>query len=103
MFSPNLIDISDIYQKQFSGMDTSYLPVQYKIASSAELHQHINYCVGRFPDKAHLFFCDTQIIVPIVKNIRIKKPSTLNLLIRSGSFGRDNIELMYELLVKKGY
>ena len=86
-------------------MDDICLPVRYDELTEKDIQAHLRYCASNqfHASRVEFVFCDVGIVVPMVKaTYRIKRP-TLNVLIRSGSFGRVRLLTLKEELSRLGY
>jgi hypothetical protein len=81
------------------------LPVRYDGLTETDLQAHLRYCasIESHGLRAEILLCNAGIVVPLVRaNYRIKRP-TLNLLIRSGSFPRDQLLRLHDELSSRAY
>jgi hypothetical protein len=70
-----------------------------------QLHAHLRYCaeVLNNGDRVEILLCELGVIVPIIKRVRQNKASTLDLLARSSSIGRDRLISLRDRLVLDGH
>jgi hypothetical protein len=86
-------------------MDDICFPVRYDKLTEKDIQAHLRYCASNqfHASCLEFLFCEAGIVVPMVKaTYRMKRP-TLNVLIRSGSFGRVRLLTLKEELSSLGY
>ena len=86
-------------------MDNICLPVRYDELTEKDIQAHLRYCASNqfHASGVEFLLCEVGIVVPMVKvTYRIKR-STLNVLIRSGSFGRARLLTLKDELSSLGY
>ena len=87
-------------------IDATYSPVRFEGLTEDDVKAHLRYCASSLKpgDRAELLLCDVGVVIPFVKSVyRKNKPSTLDVLIRSGSIGRDQLEEVRTSLSAGGY
>jgi hypothetical protein len=86
-------------------MDSICLPVRYDELTEKDVQAHLRYCASsQFQGNcAEFLLCEAGIVIPIVKKTYRTKPATLEVLIRSGSFGRVRLVKLNEQLSSEGY
>jgi hypothetical protein len=86
-------------------MDTLFSPIRYEGLSEKDVQAHIRHSAANLQpgDRVEFLLCEASVVVPMVKHIYRSKPSTLDVLIRSGSIGRDPLNKLNESLSKEGY
>ena len=87
------------------GMDNLYSPVRYEQLSELDLQEHLRYSANKFQhgDRLDVFLCQAGVLVPFVKHVYRRRPATLDVLLRSGSIGRDKLSELHELLSARAY
>ncbi|HKY42274.1 MAG TPA: hypothetical protein VJM50_04215 [Pyrinomonadaceae bacterium] len=86
-------------------MDDIWWPVRFEGITEEGLKEHLRYCASSFKlgDRAEFLLCDVGVVIPLVKSVRRNKPSTLDMLLRSGSIRRDQLEELRTSLSAAGY
>ena len=86
-------------------MDDICLPVRYDELTEKDIQAHLRYCGSDqfHASRVEFVFCDVGIVVPMVKATYRIKGTTLNVLIRSGSFGPVRLLKLKEELSSLGY
>ena len=86
-------------------MDDICLPVRFEGITEDGVKAHLRYCASSLKpgDRVEVLLCDVGVVIPLVKSVYRNKPSTLDVLIRSGSIGRDQLEELRTSLSVGGY
>jgi len=86
-------------------MDSFYMPVRFEGVTEDDVKTHLRYCASSLKpgDRVEFLLCDVGVVIPLVKSVYRNKPSTLDVLIRSGSIGRDQLEKLRTSLSAGGY
>ncbi len=86
-------------------MDDICLPVRFVGITEDDVKTHLRYCAYSLKpgDRVEFLLCDVGVVIPLVKSVYRNKPSTLDVLIRSGSIGRDQLEELRTSLSAGGY
>lgn len=86
-------------------MDSICLPVRFEGLNEDGVKTHLRYCASHLKpgDRVEFLLCDAGVVIPLVKSAHRNKPSTLDVLIRSGSIGRDQLEDLRTSLPADGY
>ncbi len=86
-------------------MDDICLPVCFIGITENALKAHLRYCASSLkPGGAvELLLCDAGVVIPMVKRVYQKKSPALDVLIRSGSIGRDKLVELRTSLSAEGY
>ena len=86
-------------------MDDICLPVRFEGITEDGVKMHLRYCASSLKpgDRVEFLLCDVGVVIPLVKSVYRNKPSTLDVLIRSGSIGRDQLEELRTSLSAGGY
>jgi hypothetical protein len=86
-------------------MDRLYLPVRYEGLAEKDVQAHLRHSAANLPlgSAVEFLFCEAGIVIPMVRHIYRGKPSTLDVLIRSGSIDRDRLVKLKESLLSEGY
>lgn len=86
-------------------MDDICLPVRFEGITEEGVKAHLRYCASSLKsgDRVEFLLCDVGVVIPVVKSVYRKKSSTLDILIRSGSMGRDQLEELRTSLSVGGY
>ena len=66
---------------------------------------HLRYCASSLKpgDRVEFLLCDVGVVIPMVKRVYKRKPPALDVLIRSGSIGRDKLVQLRKLLSAEGH
>jgi len=75
-------------------MDDICLPVRFEGITEEGVKAHLRYCASSLKpgDRVEFLLRDVGVVIPVVKSAYRNKSSTLDMLIRSGSMGRDQLE-----------
>jgi hypothetical protein len=86
-------------------MDDICLPVRFVGITENALLAHLRYCACSLKpgDRVEMLLCDAGVVIPVVKRVYQKKSPTLDILIRSGSIGRDKLVKLRTLLSAEGH
>ena len=88
-------------------MDDICLPVRFEGVTEDGVKEHLRYCASSSRVKPgyclEFLLCDVGVVIPVVKSEYKKKPSTLDLQIRSGSIARDKLEEIRSSLSAAGH
>ena len=86
-------------------MDCFSLPVRYQQLTETDVQAHLRYCASSLThgDRVEFLLYEAGVVIPIVKHIYRRKNPTLNVLIRSGSLGRDTLAKLRDSLSLEGY
>jgi hypothetical protein len=86
-------------------MDSFYMPVRFEGVTEDDVRTHLRYCASSLKagDRVEFLLSDAGVVIPLVKTVKRNKPSTLDVLIRSGSIGRDRLEELRTSLRAEGY
>ena len=86
-------------------MDTLCLPIRYEGLTETDLHVHLRHSATklRHGERIEVFLNQAGVVIPMVKHLNRRSVATLDVLLRSGSISRDNLEKLHELLVAKSY
>jgi len=86
-------------------MDDICLPVRFEGITEDGVKTHLRYCASSLKpgDRVEFLLCDAGVVIPLVKTVYRNKPSTLDVLIRSGSIGRNQLEELRISLSAGGY
>ena len=81
------------------------MPVRFVGITEDAITAHLRYCASslRPGDPVEFLLCDAGVVIPMVKRVYRRKSSALDLLLRSGSLGRDNLVELRKLLSAEGY
>ena len=82
-----------------------FLPVRFEGITEDDVKAHLRYCASSLKpgERVEFLLCDVGVVIPVVKSVYRNKPSTLDILIRSGSIGRDQLEEIKTSLSAAGY
>ena len=86
-------------------MDDISLPVRFEGITEDDVKAHLRYCASSLKpgDRVEFLLCDVGVVIPVVKSVYRNKSSTLDILIRSGSMGRDRLEELRTSLSAESY
>jgi hypothetical protein len=86
-------------------MDLICLPVRYDELTEEDIQAHLRYCAASLRDRVTVEFIISEagVIVPAVKRVYLRKPTSLVFLARSGSLGRDGLIGLRSQLESQGY
>ena len=86
-------------------MDILFCPVRYEALSEKDVQAHIRHSASNLQagDRVEFLLCEASVVVPMVKHCYRSKPATLDILIRSGSIGRDCLNKLNKSLSKEGF
>jgi hypothetical protein len=86
-------------------MDDICLPVRFVGITENALKTHLRYCASSLKpgDRVEFLLCDVGVVIPMVKRAYQKKSPALDVLIRSGSIGRDKLLKLRGLLCTESY
>lgn len=86
-------------------MDDICLPVRYEEITEDGVKAHLRYCASSLGPEQRVEFllCDVGIVISVVRRIYKTKSSRLDVLIRSGSVGRDKLGELRRSLSAEGY
>ena len=86
-------------------MDDICLPVRFVGITEDAIKAHLRYCASnlRPRDRVEFLLCDAGVVIPMVKRVYRRKSSALDVLLRSGSIGRDNLVEISKLLLAESY
>jgi len=89
----------------FEYMDSLHLPVRYEGLNEKDVQAHLRHSASnlRAGGRVEFLLCEAGVVIPMVKHVYRSKPSTLDVLIRSGSIGRDRLMKLKESLLSEGY
>ena len=86
-------------------MDTLCLPIRYEGLTETDLQVHLRHSANklRHGERMEVFLSQAGVVIPMVKHLNRRRVATLEVLLRSGSISRDNLEKLHELLLAKSY
>ena len=86
-------------------MDNICLPVRFEGITEDDVKAHLRYCASSLKpgERIEFLLCDVGVVIPVVKRGYRSKTSTLDMLIRSGSIGRDRVDELRTSLSAGGY
>ena len=86
-------------------MEDTFLPVRFEDLTEADVKEHFRNCVSNLKPGYRVEFVlrDVGVVIPVVKTEYKTKPSTLDVLIRSGSIERDKLEEIRSSLSAAGH
>ena len=88
-----------------ANMECFSLPVRYQELTETDVQAHLRYGASSLADgdRIEFFLYEAGVVIPIVKHIYRRKNPTLDVLIRSGSLGRDTLAKLRDSLSSEGY
>ena len=86
-------------------MDTICLPVRYDRLTESDVQVHLRHIASNLEPRhpVEFLFPEANIVIPMVKHIYKRRVATIDVLLRSGSISRDELEKIRELLQVKSY
>ena len=86
-------------------MDDICFPVRYEGITEDGVKAHLRYCAASLNagGRVEFLLCEPGVVIPVVKSVYRNRSSTLDVLIRSGSIGRDKLEELRTTLSAEGY
>ena len=86
-------------------MDDICWPVRFVGITEDAIKAHLRYCASslRPGNRVEFLLCDAGVVIPRVKRAYRRKSSALDVLLRSGSIGRDKLVELRKLLLAEGY
>ena len=86
-------------------MENICLPTRYDALSETDVQQHLRHSAGtlKHGECIEVLLCSAHVVVPMVKHIYKRRVATMDVLLRSGSISRDELEKIHELLQVKSY
>ena len=86
-------------------MDDICLPVRFVGITEDAIKAHLRYCASSLEpgDRVEFLLCEVGIVIPMVKRVYRKKSCALDVLVGSGSIGRDRLVGLRNLLSVEGH